>query len=185
MERGTYEFEVMPDGNLADSPQNLERARRLFHDGAIIKGLWGPGNPGDFDYGGWHCLCHLAAAGGVYRSDEGYLWATITHAGNIDKYVPTISARTPGGSIGTFDIHTAEGQGLLKKAVLLGYVEGTSEGHISARGVRDSKDAFNGWPRQDFDQPVDSEDDVAHSLELGAGSLRSQKTPSLAGPVIG
>jgi len=99
------------------------------------------------------------AAGGVYKSDEGYLWIAITHAGNVDKYLPTISARKSGGAIRTIDIHSAEGQELLKKAMLLGYVEGTSQGQISARGIRDPKDAFNGWPRQDFDQPVDSDED--------------------------
>lgn len=159
MKRGTYEFEIMPNGNLADNPENLERARKLFRDGAIINGLWGPGNPGDFDYGGWHCLCHLAAAGGVYKSEEGYVWVAITHAGDIDKYLSTLSVRKSDGSIGTINIHSTEGQDLLKKAVLLGYVEGTSEGHISARGVQDPEDAFNGWPRQEFNQPVDSDED--------------------------
>ncbi|MFZ2053098.1 MAG: hypothetical protein WAU81_02765 [Candidatus Aminicenantales bacterium] len=184
MKRGTYEFEVMPNGNLADSPENLERARKLFLDGAIINGLWGPGNPGDFDYGGWHCLCHLVAAGGVYKGDEGYVCVAITHAGNMDKYLFTLSVPKSGGAIKTIGIQSAEGQDLLKKAVLLGYVEGTSEGHISARGVQDPRDAFNGWPRQDFDQSVDSDEDGGTVWEHWSTTRDLRESSSIGDSVL-
>jgi len=42
----------------------------------------------------------------------------------------------------------------LANSVLLGYVEGTSEGHISARSIIDPPERFNGWKRQDFDRPA-------------------------------
>lgn len=47
----------------------------------------------------------------------------------------------------------------MEQANLVGYVEGTSRGHISARNVQDPPDAFNFWPRQAFDSAVGSDDD--------------------------
>jgi hypothetical protein len=154
--RGTYQFEVQANGNLVDKAGNIELARRLFRDGTIISGRWGPGQPGDFDYGSWHCLCHLAAGAGVYLLSDRYLWVSITHAGTSDKYVATVSTRETGGSVRVIELGSAEGSNLISRARLLGYVEGTSEGHILARNVQDPPEAFNGWPRQMFNQPVSS-----------------------------
>jgi hypothetical protein len=42
---------------------------------------------------------------------------------------------------------------------VLGYIEGSSVGHIAARNVNDPATAFNRWPRQSFDQPTDSDQD--------------------------
>lgn len=154
--RGTYQFDIQVNGNLVNSASNIERARRLFRDGVIISGLWGPGRPGDFVYGSWHCLCHLTAGAGVYQSGRGYLWVAITHVENNDKYLATVSAREMDGTVRTVELVSAEGRNLLDQAGLLGYVEGTSVGHISARNVQDPPGAFNGWPRQVFNQPVGS-----------------------------
>ena len=154
--RGTYQFEIQTNGNLVNSTENLERARRLFRDSIIISGQWGPGRRGDFVYGGWHCLCHLLAGSGAYQSSNGYLWVAITHAGNEDKYLPTITMRERDGTVLMVKLDTAEGYNLVDQSTLLGYVEGSSLGHISARNVQDPPNAFNSWPRQVFDQPVGS-----------------------------
>ena len=150
--RGTYQFDVQANGNLVNSVENLELARRLFRDGDIISGLWGPGRRGDFNYGGWHCLCHLAAGAGVFQLGTGFLWVAITHAGNVDKYLATVSARESDRTLRTVELNSTEGRILLNQANLLGYVEGTSLGHVSARNVQDPPDAFNSWPRQAFDR---------------------------------
>lgn len=162
--RGTYQFDVQANGNLVNSVENLELARRLFRDGDIISGRWGPGRSGDFDHGGWHCLCHLAAGAGVYQSGSGYLWVAITHAGNEDKYLATVSCRESDRTVRTFDLDSAEGDNLLNQANLLGYVEGTSTGHILARNVQDPPGAFNSWPRQNF-EPTEG------SNEQGGGTV--------------
>ncbi len=149
--RGTYQFAVQANGNIVNSTENVDLARRLFRDGEIISERWGPGRPGDFDSGGWHCLCHLAAGAGVYQSGTGYLWVAITHAGDEDKYLATVSAWETDRTVRTVELDSSEGRNLLNQANLLGYVEGTSLGHISARNVQDPPDAFNSWPRQAFE----------------------------------
>jgi len=150
--RGTYGFEIGDDGRVVDNESNVNSLRKLFRDGTIINEQWGPGNRGDFDYGGWHCLCHLAAGAGVYRRSTGYLWVAITHSKREDKYLATVSYRDSDGTAMTCELGSSEGRAALNGATPVGYVEGTSRGHISARGVRDPERAFNGWPRQEFDQ---------------------------------
>jgi hypothetical protein len=157
MQRGSYGFEVQPSGNLVDNAENLERARTLFRDGAIISQRWGPGNPGDFDNGGWHSLCHLVAAAGVFKSDQGFLWAAITHVRSTDRYVATLSSPETSGQLKAIELSSPEARPLLTGAVAVGYVEGTSLGHISARGVQDPPGLFNGWQRQKFDQPAEGD----------------------------
>ena len=154
--RGTYRFDIQDDGNIVDNTENIERARRLFRDGTIIGGQWGPGRQGDFVYGGWHCLCHLLAGSGAYQSNSGYLWAAITHAGDEDRYLATVTTREADGTARTVNLDSSEGRNLVELATLLGYVEGSSMGHISARNVQDPPNAFNSWPRQVFDQTAGS-----------------------------
>lgn len=186
--RGTYQFEIQ-DGKLVNSVENLERMRNLFQDGSIIKEHWGPGRTGDFDYGSWHCLCHLVAGSGVYKVGTGYLWVAITHAKNVDKYLATVSYRDSNRIVKTYELISSEGRNILNQANLVGYIEGTSCGHISARNVQDLGDAFNGWKRQDYDKPVASDDiggtvwehycttrDLRPSNKVGDSVLRSYLT---------
>ena len=57
----------------------------------------------------------------------------------------------------TVALASVEAERLLADSLLLGFVEGTSEGHISATGVRDPPDRFGPpWVRQNYDQPAGS-----------------------------
>ena len=154
MLRGSYGFDIQSSGNLVDNPYNLERARALFRDGEIISQKWGPGDPGDFDNGGWHSLCHLAGASAVFKSPLKYFWVGLTHIESIDRYKATVSYLGASGEAGMMDLASDAGRSLLANSVLRGYVEGTSEGHISARSVIDPPERFNGWKRQDFNRPA-------------------------------
>ncbi len=156
--RGSYDFDVDGYGVLIDNGANLEKLRRLFRDDRIIGGDWGPGNPGDFDYGSWHILCHLAGGSGVMSSPAGRAWCGITHVVASDTYEATITHRHQ-GAVRTVSLGSSDGVKILTEAKCLGFIEGTSLGHIAARGVRDADTAFNGWPRQMFDKDVSSEDD--------------------------
>lgn len=153
--RGTYQFEVGPDGKLIDNNANLELMRKLFLDKAIINGETGPGRAdSDFTNGGWHVMCHLAAGSGVYKSGDRFLLVTITHGGDEDVYYATVNYSDDSGNLKTVMLDSAEGRNLLEPATLLGYVEGTSEGQISNRNANDPDNAFNGWPRQDYNRPA-------------------------------
>lgn len=159
MPRGTFRFEAGSDGALADSSANVEALRRLWLDRSIINGRrLGPGNPGDFDHGAWHVGCHVVAGGGVRRTPDGrLLWLEISWDDGRDEYFASV---TPGGSPArTVPIDSTEGRELLAGSALLGFVEGNSQGRISARGAEDPPNRFNQWRRQDFNQPVDSSED--------------------------
>ena len=95
--RGLYGFEIQPNGNPADTDANLELLRKLFRDGTIIQGKFGPGNPGDFDIGSWHILCHLAGGSAVLDLGGQKLWAGITHKGFPDAYEASLVSRDGGG----------------------------------------------------------------------------------------
>jgi len=155
MQRGSYGFEVRESDRLLDNESNIERVRTLFRDDAIISGKWGPGNPGDFDNGGWHSLCHLAAVSAVFKSASKFYWVGITHAGSVDRYQATVSFLGAPEHEERADLGSEAGRGLLANAELVGCVEGASEGHILAKSVIDPPDRFNGWMRQDFDRPAE------------------------------
>lgn len=188
-QRGTYGFEAGNDGRLADDAANLERLRRLFRDGALIDDEFGPGNPGDFDHGSWHILCHLAGGTGVFGGSDGPSWAAITHEPAADRYRATVSFEE-GGSTKTVPIGEGAATARLSGRPLVGFVEGSSVGHIAARDVRDARGAFNGWPRQMFDQPASDGDsdggtvweqwcvtrDIRPSSAIGDSSLRAYLT---------
>jgi len=185
-QRGTYGFETGDGGRLLDNAANLERLRRLFRDGAIIDNEFGPGNPGDFDNGSWHILCHLAGGTGVFGGADGPTWAAITHEPASDRYRATVSFKD-GGSTQTVPIGEAAATARLSGRSVVGFVEGSSVGHIAARNVRDARTAFNGWPRQQFDRPANdaSNDggtvweqwcvtrDIRASSAIGDSSLRA------------
>jgi hypothetical protein len=160
MLRGAFHFEVTADGDLENSALNVEILRNLFLHPALIDGDdLGPGNRGDFDRGAWHVACHIAGAGGVRKHANGSLmWLEISHRRTTDDYWATVTLRR-GGAVETLGIDTAEGRAALAGSSLAGFVEGTSLGRTSARGVLDPPDRFNLWLRQDFDQPVGSTGD--------------------------
>jgi len=43
---------------------------------------------------------------------------------------------------------------ILQGSTLLGFIEGNSVGQISAHGIKDNEETFNGCPRQQFDCPI-------------------------------
>lgn len=158
--RGALCFEINDAGDLENSAMNVENLRSLFLHPSLIDGEdLGPGNRGDFDRGAWHVACHIAGAGGVRRHRDGTLmWLEISHRPATDDYWATVTVRR-GTTFETLGIDTADGRTALAGSSLVGFVEGTSLGRVSARGVLDPPDRFNGWRRQDFDQPVGSEED--------------------------
>lgn len=160
MKRGRFEFEVTRTGEFLDKGANVEALRRLWLDRTLISGEdLGPGDPGDFDFGAWHVACHVCGAGGVRRTKDGrVLWLQISHDPARDDYYGSVTVRD-GKAARTHRIASAEGVELLSESTLLGYVEGTSVGRVSARGANDPPTLFNLWRRQDFDRPPGFEDD--------------------------
>lgn len=154
MARGGYAFEVGAHGNVVDSVENLERLRALFRDESLIGGRWGPGDPGDFDHGSWHILCHLAAGSALLDTARGRAWAGIGWDGTSGRYIATARLATAEG-LEEVPIADPRSRCLLAEARQLAFVEGTSQGHITARGIEDPPEAFNGCPRQMFDRDVD------------------------------
>ena len=160
MNRGRFGFEVTMEGNLVDLAATVDLLRKLWLDRTLVNGDdLGPGDPGDFDHGAWHIACHLVAAGGVVRAQDGRLmWLEISHVGAADRYHATVTANVCERTE-TWPISSAEGRGLLQNVTVLGFIEGNSLGRTSARGVNDPPTLFNLWRRQDFDQPIDSAED--------------------------
>jgi len=157
MQRGALQFETTDEGDLENSATNVETLRRLWlHHTLIADKNLGPGDRGDFDFGAWHVSCHLAGAGGVRRAQDGrLLWLEISHDPAHDEYFASLTFRGARGPE-TIRIDSSDGRAVLADSKLLGFVEGNSEGRISARGANDPPGLFNLWRRQDFDQPVDS-----------------------------
>lgn len=182
--RGTFGFDVTAAGDLGDTLANAELLRKLWLDRSLINGeTLGPGDPGDFDNGAWHVGCHLAGAGGVRRRRDGRVaWLEITHDGRSDLYVASITT-VVGTTVETHPIDSTQGRDLLAGSTLLGFVEGNSTGHISARGVTDPPTRFNQWVRQDFDQPVTSEAEGGKVWEHWC-TLRDLRTPDPAGASV-
>jgi len=159
-ERGTYKFETSGLGNVVSNTSNLEKLRALFLDKAIVNNALGPGEAGDFDFGAWHILCHLAAGCAVMRRPSGeVMWIEVSHVPAVDIYTATVTVECPSEHVTTFPLDSVEGKALLDGATLLGFVEGSSLGHTSARSVKDSRDKFNNNFRQDYDQDVESPKD--------------------------
>jgi hypothetical protein len=155
--RGTFEFETDARGHVADNAVNLERLRKLWLDETLVEDI-GPGNPGDFDHGAWHVACHLLGGTGAFETKKGRASAAITYDAAAKSYMASLTYRD-GGNVVTKPLASPEVKALLADgARCLGFVEGSSEGHISARGVSDAASAFNKWPRQMFDQDITSED---------------------------
>ncbi|MDD5761124.1 MAG: hypothetical protein PHP88_01255 [bacterium] len=160
MQRGSFQFDATVEGSIVDNDGNVEALRWLWLDRTMISGDdLGPGDPGDFDNGAWHVACHLVAAGGVRRSSDGrFLWLELSHDPGQDEYFASVTTDT-GGQLRTVRLDSPEGKALLQGSTLLGFVEGNSVGRISARGVKDPPDRFNGWTRAQFDRPAESSDE--------------------------
>ena len=158
--RGSFQFDVTSEGNLSLLPANVESLRALWLDRSLVDGeILGPGDPGDFDHGAWHVACHLVASGGVKRASDGrLLWLEVSYDPRGDEYYASVST-SEDGRIRTWHLDSADGRCLLAGSSLLGFVEGNSLGHISARGVRDESARFNGCPRQQYDRDIDNPDD--------------------------
>jgi hypothetical protein len=144
----------------------VELLRDLWLDRSLIDGVdLGPGDPGDFDHGAWHVACHLVAAGGVRRAVDGrLLWLELSYDSQRDEYYASVTVRED-AIIRTARLDSAAGLKMVEGSKLLGFVEGNSVGHISARGARDPADRFNGWRRQQFDKAVASDDDAGKVWE--------------------
>ena len=151
--RGTYNFAVNDSGDILYSKNNVELLRKLWLDREIIKAEeLGPGDPGDFDYGTWHIACHLLAACGVRKAkNENLIWLEIYYNPSSKLYEPTLTIRE-NNLIKTIVLNSPQAQEYIKNSELLGFVEGTSEGRISAQGVIDDKEMFNKNPRQEYNQ---------------------------------
>ncbi len=160
MKRGSYGFMIGGEGQVLDTPENVEALRKLWLGRELVEGYYlGPGNPGDFDHGAWHVGCHLVAAGGVRQTKNGsLLWLEISHDMVHDQYYGSVTRRVE-NEIKTSRLDSAEGRALVYDSKLLGFVEGNSVGRISARGISDPPNLFHLWRRQDFDQPIDSKSD--------------------------
>ena len=160
MKRGIFDFDVTADGRLADCAANVETLSKLWLDRSIIDGDdLGEGDPGDFDHGAWHIACHLVAASGVLRADDGRLsWLEISHDAVGDRYQATVTVRV-GAAVETMPLASAEGRQFFQNSKPMGFVEGNSVGRTSARGINDPPTLFNLWRRQDFDQPIGGTED--------------------------
>ena len=174
--RGTSQFDVTPQGDLIDNPANVEKLRQLWLDRSHIDGAdLGPGDFGDFDNGAWHVACHLLGAGGARRLADGRIaFLEISHR-VPDDYFASVTVDGAQG-VETSALDSREGKELIANSTLLGFVEGNSTGHVSARSVDDSSTRYNGWKRQDFDKAVDSPDDGGKVWEHWC-TLRNIRTP--------
>jgi hypothetical protein len=181
--RGSYDFEINADDALVDNAANLEKLRKLFRDGDIVDGDFGPGNPGDFDYGSWHILCHLAAGTGVLETPAGRAWCAITHVPANDTYRATITHRR-NGAAATVPLANGDGAALADGARCVGFIEGSSAGHIFARGASDSPRAFNGWPRQRFDKDASSDDTGGTVWELWSATRDIRRSSAIGSSVV-
>jgi hypothetical protein len=186
MNRGTFNFDVTPAGDLVDSAANADALRKLWLDRTLINGAsLGPGDVGDFDNGAWHVACHLIGAGGVRRAADGrILWLEVSHDRADDKYYGSVTPATGAEAGVPQKIDSAKGRALLNGSALGGFVEGNSVGRISARGVRDGATRFNGWKRQDFNQPATSTKDGGKVWEHWCTVRDIRKTDALAASVL-
>lgn len=184
--RGTYKFNITDSGDIINSDENVELLRKLWLDSEIISKRFGPGNRGDFDHGAWHVSCHLAGAGCVRKSSNGSIfWLEISHNNSKDVYFPSLTIKE-NNSIKILDLNSPDAKLLLNNSILLGFIEGTSEGRISAQNVNDSSTRFNGWPRQEFNKnPGEQGDggkvwehwctirDIRQSSEIGSSVIKA------------
>lgn len=150
--RGTYNFQVDAAGKLTNDVANVALLQRLWLDAAIVDNQLGPGVRLGGN-GAWHSGCHVVGAAGVMRKpDDRLLWLELSHVSEGDSYFASVSIRGESG-IQTYPLSSESARSVLGDATLVGFVEGASTGRTSARGVIDPPERFEGWKRQDYDQP--------------------------------
>jgi len=149
----SYSFEKNRIGRLIDNDRNLKEMQRLFLDWDIINNQGGPGTSRN-DNGGWHCLCHLVAAGVACIDDnENYGWMEIGYDNRLGGYLP-ILAFEERGTAQISPLNTQEGRQKAASFKIWAYIEGNSKGRISAKNVIDSPQLT--WRRQKYDHsPTD------------------------------
>lgn len=151
--RGSYSFEVSDAGRIINSSYNVELLRRLWLDRKLVcPNELGPGDPGDFDFGAWHIACHLVAAACVRRTKDGkFIWLEISYNQATEVYYPSLTYRN-NEDIVILSLNSIQAQKFIEKSETIGFVEGTSEGRISAKNVVDNEMLFNKNLRQEYDQ---------------------------------
>jgi hypothetical protein len=153
-QRGTYGFLVADNGDLLDRAENVETLRRLWLNRQVVNEV----GPGVNDEGTWHVACHLAAGGCVRQTEDGrLLWLEISHRGQPDLYYASLTWDNA-GRVTTLDLKSDEARQLMRGSKLLGFVEGTSRGRISAVNANDPAERWNNWPRQPYNQPPEADD---------------------------
>ena len=183
--RGAYNFEVSADGDILYSKNNVELLRRLWLDREIIQEEeLGPGDPGDFDNGAWHIACHLIAAGGIRRTKDGkLLWLEISYDQSTEVYYPSLTYRN-NEDIVTLALTSIQAQKFIKNSEIIGFVEGTSEGRISAKGVIDNEILFNKNLRQEYDQEPGSSKEGGKVWEHWCTTRDIRKSSRIGSSVI-
>jgi hypothetical protein len=147
-------FQVDDNGALLANDANVEALRNLWSSRPEGLEL----GPGVGSTGAWHVSCHIIAAGCVRRAASGeLLWLEMSHVDGNDTYEATLTFQRDQQPT-TIALDSDDARRLLDGSTLLGFVEGTSQGHITARGVQDPPDRFDGYSRQNYDQPAGSED---------------------------
>src|SRR5262249_6037728 len=103
--------------------------------------------------GAWYGGCHLLGGGGVRQLKNNKLaWLQVSHNSATDRYFASATVHEDKAAR-IVPLDSADGRILLDGSKLLGFVEGTSVGRVSARNMCDPTSLFNLLRRQDFDQP--------------------------------
>lgn len=150
--RGEYNFEIDVKGKILPNQANLQKLRALLLDRKLINDeILGPGDHEDYLIGSWHIFCHLTAACAVFKKRNNYIWTEISHVPLIDEYITTVTVDSSQETVCSFPLYSSVGQKIIHDAKLLGFIEGTSFGHISAIDVQDKPEDFNKNYRQEYD----------------------------------
>ena len=183
--RGTYNFEVDDFGNILHSQNNVELLRKLWLDRDLIKANeLGPGDNDEFKNGTWHIACHLVAASCVRKTNEGKILLLEILFNNTDNiYYPALTIRENGNII-SLNSNSESAKNYIRNSKLLGFIEGNSEGKISASGVKDSPNSFAGNPRQNYDQVPGSKNEGGKVWEHWSTTRDIRSTSVIGSSVI-
>jgi hypothetical protein len=181
--RGEFAFDTDARGRLADTPENLERTRKMFRDWGLILYHGGPGTK-EGDNGSWHVLCHLAGAAALFADGQGRPgWAGITYDDAEGAYRATFSFED-GKGVRTLPLSSSDARATLGRFAPRGYVEGASRGHILDRKAKDPGDSRLVDRRQDYDRSVNSDQDGGPVWEHWCTSRDIVKPKSLGSGLL-